>query len=240
MQEVRWKGKGAKTIGNGFEFLWSGGGKSENGVGLIVVNSLIGKVVGVERYNVRVMKVDIVIGDVIWEVLSCYCPQAGRSVNENEEFYELMDKAVTSERMLVGGDFNGHVGCNMRGFGEVQGGFGIGQINDAETRLLDWIVGKGLRLMNTCFQKKKSRLIKFRLGETETTIDYIHVNNKYGSSVKDVKIFSGEEIVSQHCLLSMGMVFKREVQEESKNFRKKIETVKVQRVGGEKKVYCKM
>ena len=74
MQEVRWKGKGAKTIGNGFEFLWSGGGKSENGVGVIVANSLIGKVVGVERYNVRVMKVDIVIGDVIWEVLSCYCP----------------------------------------------------------------------------------------------------------------------------------------------------------------------
>ena len=43
------------------------------------------------------MKVNIVIGDVVWEVVSCYCPQAGRSVNEKKEFYELMDNVVTSE-----------------------------------------------------------------------------------------------------------------------------------------------
>ena len=49
------------------------------------------------------MKVDIVIGNVVWEAVSCYCPQAGRSVNEKEEFYDLMDKIVTSE-VLVGGD----------------------------------------------------------------------------------------------------------------------------------------
>ena len=28
------------------------------------------------------MKGNIVIGDVVWEVVSCYCPQAGRSVNK--------------------------------------------------------------------------------------------------------------------------------------------------------------
>ena len=39
---------------------------------------------------------NIVIRDVVWEVVSCYCPQAGRSVNEKEEFYELMDKVVKS------------------------------------------------------------------------------------------------------------------------------------------------
>ena len=159
LQKVRWKGKGAKMIGNGFKFLWSGGCKAENGVGEIA-NWLIGKVVGAERFNDRVMKVNVVIGDVVWEVESCYCPQAinqSRSVNENEEFYELMDKVVTSE-VLVGGDFNGHVGSDMVGFGEVHRGFGIGQINDGGIRLLDWAVGKGLCLMNTCFQKRKSRV----------------------------------------------------------------------------------
>ena len=49
-------------------------------------------VVGVESFNNRVMKVNIVIGTLVWEVVSCYCPQAGRSLNEKEEFYELMDK----------------------------------------------------------------------------------------------------------------------------------------------------
>ena len=116
LQEVRWKEQGAKMIGNGFKFLWSGGCKAENGVGIIIANWLIGTVLGVERFNDRVMKVNNIIGDVVWEVVSCYCPQAGRSVNEKEEFYELMDKVVTSEKVLVGGDFNGHVGSDMGGF----------------------------------------------------------------------------------------------------------------------------
>ena len=46
--------------------------------------------------------------------------------------------------------------------------------------------------MNTCFQKRKSRLIALSSGETETMIDYILLNNKYRSSVKDVKVIPGE------------------------------------------------
>ena len=140
-------------IASGFKFLGSRRCKAENGVNVIVANWLIGKVVGVETYNDRVMKVNIVIGDVVWEVVSCYCPQAGRLVNEKEDFYELMAKVVTSEVLVgSGSDFNGHVGSDM---GEVlkkfMRGLGIGQINDGGIRLLDWEVGKGLRLMNTCF-----------------------------------------------------------------------------------------
>ena len=47
-----------------------------------------------------------------------------------------MDKVVTSD-VLVGGDFNGYVGGDMGGFGEVHRGFGIGQMNDGGIRLLD-------------------------------------------------------------------------------------------------------
>ena len=57
------------------------------------------------------------------------------------------------------------------------GVFHIGQINDGGIRLLNWAVGKRLHLMNTCFQKRKSWLITFRSGETETMINYILVNN---------------------------------------------------------------
>ena len=167
------------------------------------------------------MKVNIVIGDVVREVISCYCPQVGRLVNKKEEFYELMDKVVTSEKVLVGGDCNGHVGSDMSGFGEVHGGLEIGQINDGGIRLLDWAVGKGLRLMNTCFQNRKSRLITFNLGETETMIDYIPVNNKYRSIVKDVKVIPGEEIMGQYCLLLMDMVFKKKFRRKVK-FRNKL------------------
>ena len=166
------------------------------------------------------MKVNIIIGDVVWEMVSCYCPQACRSANE-KEFYVLIDRVVASEKVLVGGDFDGHVGNDMGGFGEVCGGLGIGQINDGGIRLLDWAVDKGLHLMNTCFQKRKSWLITFRSGETETMIDYILVNSKYRSGVKVVKVISGEAIVSQHCLLLMDIVFKKKVRRKVK-FRKKL------------------
>ena len=45
---------------------------------------------------------------------------------------------MTSEKLLVGDDFNSHVGSDIGGFGEVHEVFGIGQINDGEDRLLEW------------------------------------------------------------------------------------------------------
>ena len=175
----------------------------------------------VERFSDRVKKVNIVIEDVVWEVVSCHYPQVGRPVNEKQKFYELMDKVVTSEKVLVCGDFNFHVGSDMGGFGEVHRSFGIRQINDRGIRFLDWTVGKGLRSMNTCFQKRKSRFTTFISGENETMIDYILVNNKYRSSVKHVKVIRGEEMVSHHCLMLMDMVFKKKIRRKVK-FRKKL------------------
>ena len=67
-----------------------------------------------------------------------------------------MCKVLPTEKMLVGGDFIGYVDSVMGGFREVHEGFAIGQINDRGIKLLDWAVDKGLRFMNTCFQKRKS------------------------------------------------------------------------------------
>ena len=174
---------------------------------------------GVERFNERVMQVYIVVGDVLCKLVSCYCPRTGRSVNKNKKFYEIIGKVVTSEKVLVSGDFNGHVGSDMGDFGEVHGGFGIGQINDGGIRLFNWAIGKGLRLVNTCFPKKRSWLITFRLGESETMIDYILVNSKYISSAKYVKVIPGEEIVSQHRLLFMDMVLKKKLRRKENSVR---------------------
>ena len=136
------------------------------------------------------------------EVVSSYCSQA---VNHEPTF------KVAKSGVLLGGDFNGHGSSDLCGFREVYGGFRIGQINDGGIKLLDQAIGKGFRLMNTYFRSRKSQLIIFRSGETETVIDFILVNKKYRGSAKDVKVFPGEEIVSQHCLLLMDMVFKTKV-----------------------------
>ena len=59
------------------------------------------------------------------------------------------------------------------------------------------------------------------------------MNSRYRSSAKDVKVIPGEEMVSQHALLFMDMVFK-------KKFRRKVKFTKklklVDRVRGERRV----
>ena len=78
---MRWKEQEAKMNGNTFKVFWSKGCIAENGVGVIVANWFIGKILRVERFNDRVKKVNINIRDVVCRVVSCYCPQTGRSVN---------------------------------------------------------------------------------------------------------------------------------------------------------------
>ena len=76
--------------------------------------------------------------------------------------------------------------------------------------------------------EKKSWLTTFRLGKTKTMINFILVNNKYRISVKDVKVMPDGEIVSEHCLLLMSMVFKKKIRRKAK-FSKKLK-VEVKRV----------
>ena len=63
---------------------------------------------------------------------------------------------MTSEKVLMGGDFNGHVGSDMGGLEEVNGGGG--QVNEGRIRLLDWAVGKTLHLMSTYLFPGKEKL----------------------------------------------------------------------------------
>lgn len=65
-----------------------------------------------------------------------------------------MHKVVTSEKEIAG-DLN-RVGCDAVSFGKVQGGFGIEHVNDGGVGLIERACGKGLQLINTCFEKKKS------------------------------------------------------------------------------------
>ena len=61
-------------------------------------------------------------------------------------------------------------------------------------------------------------------------IDYALVNNKYRSSVKDVKAITGEETVSQYCLVCMDMMFKEKVKRKV-NFRKTFEPRRLRESG---------
>ena len=109
--------------------------------------------------------------------MSVYTPQCGLSEEEKDKFYdELM--AVTSkfgdnELVIVGGDFNGHVGKSSEGYEGVHGGFGFGSRNKEGERLLEFGTATDMVVCNTLF-----RLITYESGDCQTQIDYILVRQE--------------------------------------------------------------
>ena len=60
------------------------------------------------------MRMKLEIEGEVWHIISCYAPQVGCTQEEKYEFWEHMDAEMQavprSERLVVAGDLNGHVG----------------------------------------------------------------------------------------------------------------------------------
>ncbi|KAF3651997.1 Ataxin-3 -like protein [Capsicum annuum] len=88
--------------------------------------------------------------------------QVGLDEEEKRKFWEVLDEVVrgvpSSEKIFIGGDFNGHIGDLPIGFGDVHEGFGFGDRNDEGVALLDFARAFELVVVNSCFPKKEEHL----------------------------------------------------------------------------------
>ncbi|XP_069993537.1 craniofacial development protein 2-like [Penaeus vannamei] len=119
VQETKWKGCKAKEIGNGFKLFYNGSNGKRNGVGIILNDDIKKGVLSVKRRSDRIiwMKVDLE-GEIV-NIMSAYAPQMGCDEEEKTQFWEDLEEDLReipeSERLWIGGDFNGHCGSNNRG-----------------------------------------------------------------------------------------------------------------------------
>ncbi|KAK3546783.1 hypothetical protein QTP86_001528 [Hemibagrus guttatus] len=92
VQETRWKGSKARSIGAGFKLFYYGVDSKRNGVGVVLKEEFVRNVLEVKRVSDRV----------------------GCELEEKERFWseldEVMESIPTGERVVIGADFNGHVG----------------------------------------------------------------------------------------------------------------------------------
>ena len=125
VQETRWKGNKARDIGNGCKLYYYGEDERRNGVGIILRKDLTNSVLEVRRVSDRAMGMKLEIGEMILNVLSAYAPQVGCELEEKERFWrdmdELLEGVPMEERVLLGADFNAHVGEGNQGDAEVMG-----------------------------------------------------------------------------------------------------------------------
>ncbi|XP_060175404.1 uncharacterized protein LOC132606088 [Lycium barbarum] len=88
--------------------------RDRNEVGILVDNDLREQVVGVKRVSDRLMMIKLVVGGFILHIISAYALQAGLGEEEKRRFWEDLDEMMGSipstEKLFIGGDFNGHIG----------------------------------------------------------------------------------------------------------------------------------
>ncbi|KAL6582640.1 hypothetical protein OROMI_004718 [Orobanche minor] len=159
------------------------------------------------------MSTKLVIGDEFLTIISAYAPQVGLDASIKQEFWEDLEEVVEripmGEKLIIGGDLNGHVGVSRDGFESVHGGFGFGDWNEAGNGILDFALAYDLGIMNTWFEKRDSHLVTYRNGGTASQIDFFLVRNVWRKSLTNCKVIPGESAATQHRVVVLDLRGKR-------------------------------
>ena len=187
-QETRWRREGARKMG-AYKLFWMGCKKEIHGVGMLVADRWIEKVLDVMRASERLMVVRVIVGRSVLNLISVYAPQAGRSMEDKEEFLAMLGEVVSGidsgESLLICGDLNGHVGSEVDGFESVHGGIGFGKRNVEGEMILETADALKLAILNTW---KERKLFTYENGECRTVVDYILSRKSERKMVRDVRV----------------------------------------------------
>ncbi|KAK3536646.1 hypothetical protein QTP86_015449 [Hemibagrus guttatus] len=202
VQETRWKGSKARSIGAGFKLFYYGVDSKRNGVGVVLKEEFVRNVLEVKRVSDRVMSLKLEIEGVMLNVVSGYAPQVGCELEEKERFWseldEVMESIPTSERVVIGADFNGHVGEGNTGDEEVMGKFGVKERNLEGQMVVDFAKRMDMGVVNTYFQKREEHRVTYKSGGRRTQVDYILCRRGNLKEISDCKVVVGESVARQH------------------------------------------
>ncbi|KAK3542667.1 hypothetical protein QTP86_032413 [Hemibagrus guttatus] len=123
----------------------------------------------------RVMSLKLEIEGVMLNVVSGYAPQVGCELEEKGRFWseldEVMESIPTGERVVIGADFNGHVGEGNTGDEEVMGKFGVKERNLEGQMVVDFAKRMDMGVVNTYFQKREEhRVTRVEVGAHRMTL----------------------------------------------------------------------
>ena len=123
-------------------------------------------------------------------------------MEEKEDFYCELRKILAGigdgEKVVVGGDLNGHVGERADGFEGVHGNKGFGSRNIEGEMILEFADTMGLVIINTLFQKKEAQKVSYESGGCRSVVDYVLVRKGDLADVVDAKVIRNELCLTQH------------------------------------------
>ncbi|KAJ8364363.1 hypothetical protein SKAU_G00131940 [Synaphobranchus kaupii] len=208
VQETRWKGSKARSIGGGFKLFYHGVDGRRNGVGVVLKEEYVKSVLEVKRVSDRVMSMKLEIVGMMMNVVSAYAPQVGCEIDEKDEFWRELDEVVESvpkeERVVIGADSNGHVGEGNRGDEEVMGRYGVKERNVGQM-VVDFAKRMEMAVVNTYFKKREEHRVTYKSGGRFTQVDYVLCRRCNLKEIGDCKVVAGESLARQHQMVACRM-----------------------------------
>ena len=84
-------------------------------------------------------------------------------------FWEQMDQELSAtlddERVIVGGDLNGHIWRSRDGIERIHGGWGMRDRNDEGENIVDTTMAFDLAIVSTFFEKKLNQFVTYKVEE---------------------------------------------------------------------------
>ncbi|XP_066982168.1 craniofacial development protein 2-like [Macrobrachium rosenbergii] len=193
-------------------------GTDENGrygVGVVLSKEMKKNVVKVEIKSCRVMKVKLCCERHNLNVVSAHAPRVGCDEEVKNRFWKQMNEMITpievEERLVIGGDLNGHIGRSRENISRIHGGHGMGEMNEEGELIVDFALSFDLALNNTFFISKN--YATYISGGRQMQIDFLLCKRNHLVEVKNCEIIKGETVSPQHRLVVSDFLIRRVAQE---------------------------
>ena len=206
ISECRWTGSG-KMTSQGHTVLYSGRNEHTAGVAIIISkknkksllewNPIDDRII-TARFNSKYTKIT---------VIQCYAPTNPSPVEDKDRFYEVLQKTIDKvpkhDVLIVMGDLNAKVGADNTGCERIMGKHGPGTVNENGDRFIEFCTLNDLMIGSTVFPHKEIHKLTWVSPnkEHQNQIDHFAINNKWRSSLQDVRSYRGTDMNSDHFLI---------------------------------------
>jgi hypothetical protein len=210
LSETHWRGNGHFRTDEGNMIYFSGPeDNSYGGVAVMLSDKYEKALIGYNPINDRIIHLKLNTTPCKMHIVQVYAPTSSSEDNIIEAFYEKMDELMsqipTRDVTIIMGDMNAKVGrtTDDNHLRSVIGGYGMGERNERGERLIQFCNERKLTVMNTCFKHHVRRLYTWvSPGDRwRNQIDYILINQRWRSSILNVKTYPGADCGSDHQLL---------------------------------------